>query len=159
MKYALLPHKMVANLHLGPIGAHMGILIIFAAGVSVGLAADKLYHTFVTNKKEDYTDQLNTSSDSKDDAANQEVAATDEREPQQEDCENDLSQLKGVGPRLGDAFNNIGITSYAQLSSASVDSLFERLKETGGRFTRPVISSVIEQAKQAMRATTSIKEA
>ncbi|RUM42797.1 MAG: hypothetical protein DSY80_06600, partial [Desulfocapsa sp.] len=58
--------------------------------------------------------------------------------------------LKGVGPRLAEALDDIGIYNYAQLSSSSVDSLFERLKETGGRFNRPVIYSIVEQAKLAV---------
>ncbi len=61
----------------------------------------------------------------------------------------ELETLKGVGPKLVEALDEIGIYNYEQLSSSSVDTLLEQLRETGGRFSRPAISSIVERAQLA----------
>ncbi len=140
----------------------MNVLVIFAAGVTVGWVADKLYQRLRTPNNSADTDmeavvaedektvELSGDDDNKPKAttpsksnAKKEVKANEERR-------DDLSQLKGVGPKLADALDEIGIYNYAQLSDSSVDVLLEQLRETGGRFTRSVISSVVTGAKQAV---------
>lgn len=111
----------------------MTTFIIFLAGISLGLASDKLYH-LVVNKK--HTEE-------------KEPVQTEEVLSEAEEGHDDLSQLKGVGPKLADALDKIGIYNYAQLSSSSVDTLLEQLGETGGKFSRSVISSVVERAQLA----------
>lgn len=144
----------------------MGVLIIFAAGISVGFAVDKLYHAFVISKKQEDGELavvVDEEVDSKAEplheaepevgvggAVRNELPAEEVKEVG-DNQHNDLGQLKGAGPKLVKALGNIGIFSYAQLSTSSVDILFERLKETGGRFSRPVVSSVVEQAKMVTR--------
>ena len=104
-------------------------ILVFLAGVTVGWAADRLYNTYTAKKMHD--DEGNDSF---------EVAA--------EEKHDDLTQIKGVGPKLAAALDVVGIHTYAQLSRASADTLSERLQETGGRFNRTVISDIIERAKQ-----------
>lgn len=143
----------------------MGVLIVFAAGVSVGFAVDKLYKVFVVNNEqrdgelvavageEDVSDlkiPLNkaAANATENDAIRNKQSV---KEKASDNQHGELGQLKGAGPKLVEALGNIGIYSYAELSSSSVDILFERLKETGGRFSRPVVLSVIEQARLVMR--------
>lgn len=151
----------------------MNILVIFAAGVTVGWVGDKLYRRLRASNNQADTEleavavevgKTAESTGDKDDRskakpkakpkekakpkpkpesiAKKEIRAGKERR-------DDLSQLKGVGPKLAEALDEIGIYNYAQLSGSSVDMLLERLRETDGRFTRSVISSIVEGAKQA----------
>ena len=143
----------------------MNILVIFAAGVTVGWVGDKLYRRLrASNNQADAeleavavkvgkTAEFTGDNDDRSKArpktktkpesiAKNEIGAGKEHR-------DDLSQLKGVGPKLAEALDEIGIYNYEQLSGSSVDMLLERLRETDGRFTRSVISSVVEGAKQA----------
>lgn len=129
----------------------MNTLIIFVAGVTVGWAADKLYHSFASKGLS-----------SNDEVASVELEDSKETKPEGEtkviedgtggdETTDDLSQIKGVGPKLVDALEEIGIYNYQQLSSSSVDMLLEQLRETGGRFTRASISSIVDRAKLAVQ--------
>jgi len=137
----------------------MNVLIIFAGGVTVGWAADKLYRrlrspgnqvnvdvavvedgeTGGTTGEDGNRSKEKTKPES---IAKKKIKADKERR-------DDLSQLKGVGPKLSKALDELGVYNYEQLSGSSVDTLLEQLRETGGRFTRSVISSIVEGAKQA----------
>ena len=63
----------------------------------------------------------------------------------------DLTQLKGVGPKLSEALEEIGIHNYEQLCEPSIDILLARLRETGGRFTRSALTAIVERAKLAAK--------
>jgi len=132
----------------------MNILIFFVAGVTVGWAADKLYHRYagIVQLDDDIVAKEATAEDSKKTKA-KDTAKTTAKITEEKDVTNDttddLTELKGVGPKLADALDQIGIYNYEQLSSSSVDTLLERLRETGGRFSRPSISSIVERAKLA----------
>lgn len=106
----------------------MNTLIFFVTGIAVGVFADKIYRTFMGGSKHTQ-------------GSGEEVTET-------EDKRDDLSLLKGVGPKLAQALDEIGIYNYKQLSSSPADTLLERLRETGGRFSLRVISSVVERAGQ-----------
>lgn len=129
----------------------MNILIVLVSGVTVGWAVDKLYHSF-TGKGESASDA----------GSSEEVDTSKEVKPEgktdvikdgkgADNAKDDLGQLKGVGPKLLNALDEIGIYNYQQLSSSSVDILLEQLRETGGRFTRASILSIVERAKLAVQ--------
>ncbi|HLA44138.1 MAG TPA: DUF4332 domain-containing protein [Aggregatilineales bacterium] len=59
----------------------------------------------------------------------------------------DLTQLRGVGPRTAEALQAIGITSYRQIASASAENLLSRLQDVRG-ITAQKIESWIEQAAE-----------
>ena len=134
----------------------MNVFIFFLAGFSAGWVTDKLYHKLVFKKS-----VLQCGNGESEDVSSAEVEeesvveAVEEQEAEEQEAEeqeaeerrDDLGQLKGVGPKLTQALDDIGIYNYEQLSNSSVDDLLERLRETGGRFSRPVIASVLEQAK------------
>jgi len=63
------------------------------------------------------------------------------------DGPDDLKVLEGVGPKVEAALNAAGITSYAQLSAASVDALQAILDEAGYQYMKP--ASWPEQARLA----------
>ena len=135
----------------------MSTLIFFLAGVSLGLASDKLYH-FVLNKKCTEEDDREGGVESiKEQVDENKSAEIEEEKPRRTEeipgetgeRHDDLSQLKGVGPKLASALDEISIYSYEQLSSSSVDVLHEQLKETGGKFSRSAISSIVERAQLA----------
>ena len=137
----------------------MNILVIFAAGVTVGWVADKLYRRLRTSSNQaDAEVEAVVVEDGKtvepsggdDDRSKAKPKSTAKKEVKAgKERRDDLSQLKGVGPKLAEALDEIGIYNYVQLSGSSVDMLLEQLKETDGRFTRSVISSIVEGAKQA----------
>jgi len=146
---------------------------VFLAGVSVGWAADKLYNSYIAKKTHADEENETLEAEEKDFAVenakkektNAEKSKTEKKsltknksltgkksltkKESLEEIHDDLSQLKGVGPKLAEALNAIGIYNYEQLSKPSVDILLERLRETGGRFSRPAISVIMERAKQA----------
>ena len=145
----------------------MNILVIFAAGVTVGWVADKLYQRLrAPNNQADAeveavvvedgkTVELTGDDDDRSKAKPKEKAKPKPKSTAKKEVKadkerrDDLSQLKGVGPKLAEALDEIGIYNYAQLSGSSVDMLLEQLRETGGRFTRSVVSSIVDGAKQA----------
>ncbi len=143
----------------------MNILVIFAAGVTVGWVGDKLYRRLrASNNQADAeleavavdvgkTAEFTGDNDDRPKAKPKEKAKPESIAKKEigagKEHRDDLSQLKGVGPKLAEALDEIGIYNYAQLSGSSVDMLLERLRETDGRFTRSVISSIVEGAKQA----------
>jgi len=129
----------------------MNILIFFVAGVAVGWATDKLYHSCAGNSQasdDDIVAKETVVEDPKK-AKPKKTVKTVEEENVSSNTTDDLSQLKGVGPKLADALDEIGIYSYEQLSSSPADELLERLRETGGKFTMAAISSIVERAKLA----------
>lgn len=149
----------------------MNTIIFFLAGVSIGLATDKLYQSlFVARKQADEAEKEETVGSSEDKVPEVEESAVKERADKQEKADlkeqatvrdtdvtgkakekqDNLSQLKGVGPKLAEALGKIGVNSFQQLSDSSVDSLLEQLKETGARFTRPSIESVVQRAREAV---------
>ena len=111
-------------------------MLVFLAGVSVGWAADRLYNSYIAKKTHA-------------DEGNETLKVEAEEKESLEEIHDDFSQLKGVGPKLAEALDAIGIYNYEQLSEPPVDILLERLQETGGRFSRPAISVIMERAKQA----------
>ena len=117
-------------------------ILVFLAGVSVGWAADRLYNSYIAKKTQgdEGNETLKVEAEEKESLTEKESL---------EEIHDDLSQLKGVGPKLAEALDAIGIYNYEQLSEPPVDILLERLRETGGRFNRPVISVIMERAKQA----------
>ncbi len=147
----------------------MNTLIIFVTGVAIGLVVDKVCRTLVCGSKQttpccEKTSETETTDTEVEvevvepdeehipaEADNEPVVEkTVEEQAETEDIRDDLSQLKGVGPKLADALNEIGIYNFEQLSSSSVDELLVRLRETGGRFSLAVISSVVERAGRAV---------
>ena len=142
-------------------------ILVFLAGVSVGWAADKLYNSYVAKKV--HADEGNETPEAEEkeitvENTNKEKTKAEKSETEKkslaekesltkkeslEEIHDDLSQLKGIGPKLAEALAAIGIYNYEQLSEPPVDILLERLRETGGRFSRPAISVIIERAKQA----------
>jgi len=68
--------------------------------------------------------------------------------------EDDLSRLKGVGPKFADALRDIGFTRFeqlAQLTPTEVDRLDDRLGSFSGRIAR---DRVVEQADYLARNDT-----
>ena len=148
----------------------MNTIIFFLAGVSIGLATDKLYHSlFVSRKHTDDIDKGEGGKGSEKKVPAAEKPAVKERIKESKVAEikqastrleevsgvagkshDDLSQIKGVGPKLVDALNKIGINSYEKLANSSVDRLFENLRETGGKFNRAALLSVVERAQLAV---------
>jgi|GEM_PF-6080941 len=127
-------------------------ILVFIAGVSVGWAADKLYNSYIAKKMHADDGSETFKAEEKDIMAVENVKKEKARAEKDslKETHDDLSQLKGVGPKLAEALDSIGIHNYEQLTRPSVDTLLERLRETGGRFSRPVISAIMEQAKQAV---------
>jgi len=123
-------------------------MFVFLAGISVGWAADRLYNSYIAKKTHDDegNETLKAEAEEKESLTNKESLTKKES---LEAIHDDLSQLKGIGPKLAEALAAIGIYNYEQLSEPPVDILLERLRETGGRFSRPAISVIIERAKQA----------
>lgn len=68
-----------------------------------------------------------------------------------EEIRDDLTQIKGIGPKVSKALYAMGIYNYEQLSSAPVDSLLKRLQETGGRFNKTTLLAIMERAKKASK--------
>ncbi len=142
-------------------------ILVFLAGVSVGWAADKLYNSYITKKTPLDEDNETLKAEEKDGAVEnlkkkKTTAKKNETNKESltnkkpltnkeslEEIHDDLSQLNGVGPKLAEALDAIGIYNYEQLSELPVDTLLERLRETGGRFGKPGISVIMERAKQA----------
>jgi predicted flap endonuclease-1-like 5' DNA nuclease len=146
----------------------MNTVVFFLAGITIGLVTDKLYHSYLHNQ--DNNGGSNNEGDSNPSETAAPKAATKPRgdvtvavaqsestmdDPDQDETvpgapetgRDDLTQLKGVGVKLASALDQIGITSFEQLAGVSADSLWEQLKATGGRFSKPTISSIVEQAK------------
>lgn len=136
-------------------------ILVFLAGVTVGWVADKLYNSYTAKKM--HADEGNETleaeekefavENAKKEKTNAEKSETEKEllteKESLEEIYDDLGQLKGVGPKLAEALDSIGIYNYEQLSEPHVDILLERLQETGGRFSRSVISLIMERAKQA----------
>ena len=109
-------------------------MIFFLAGVSLGLTTDKLYQYIVKNPNH---------------PEEAESSQTTANAGKAEDGHDDLSQIKGVGPKLAGALDGIGIYNYGQLSSSSVDGLFEQLRAAGGKFNKSTIAAIVERAQLA----------
>lgn len=127
----------------------MNILIVFVAGVAVGLAVDKLYRSFAGKVEVSDDDITSSEAGTPNKVASKNIARATNKETPENDLIDDLSQLKGVGPKLASALDEIGIYNFEQLSSTSVDTLLEKLRKTGGRFTKASILLIVERAKLA----------
>lgn len=149
----------------------MNTVVFFLAGVTIGLVTDKLYHSWFeskhNSKEADNEERVKTTEKkvSGVEAATENsqvnktsIAGNEKAEPSElgqssaraDAKHDDLSQIKGVGVKLAAALNQIGVYTFEQLSSSPVDSLFEKLKATGGRFTRSSIATVVERAQLAV---------
>jgi large subunit ribosomal protein L27 len=60
----------------------------------------------------------------------------------------DLKKIEGIGPKLEEVFNAAGISTYAELASASVEQLNKILEEAGSRYASKDPAPWIEQAKE-----------
>lgn len=126
------------------------IFVVAVAGVSAGWVAHKLYHALFVVKQSDEDDIPDEQVVVKKEKTAKKETKKPKRKkltPLKEKHVDDLSQLKGVGPKLVEALDEIGIYNYEELSSSSIDMLLTRLRETGGRFSRPAITAVVERAK------------
>ena len=47
---------------------------------------------------------------------------------------NDLTIVEGIGPKINELFNNVGIKTFAQLAAASVPQMRKILDDGGSRF-------------------------
>ena len=56
-------------------------------------------------------------------------------EPLANDHVNDLSVINGIGPKLREALNDIGIQNFNQLVAADIEELMATLKDKGVRFS------------------------
>jgi predicted flap endonuclease-1-like 5' DNA nuclease len=59
----------------------------------------------------------------------------------------DLTRIRGIGPKIAEALAAIGITHYRQLASAQVDDLLVRLQEVRG-INADKIADWIKQAAE-----------
>ncbi len=143
----------------------MNILVFFIAGVSIGLATEKLYHALFVGRaategaakgqaQEVHREAGVKSSSGTQNLGNrgtvtplkQAESRTDKASSTAEEGQDDLRRIKGVGPKLEKALLGMGVSRYRQLASLSADELVERLRENGGGFNKKLIASVIEQA-------------
>ena len=60
----------------------------------------------------------------------------------------DLKKIEGIGPKLEEIFNEAGISTYADLASASVEKLNQILEGAGSRYASKDPAPWIEQAKE-----------
>ena len=86
----------------------------------------------------DEVEAASTNSDS-------ELSASDE----EEEVKNDLSVINGIGPKLHEALNNLGIYSFNHLIAADINELMETLKENGVRFNKNNANTWAQQATLA----------
>jgi polyhydroxyalkanoate synthase len=62
----------------------------------------------------------------------------------------DLTAIKGIGPKLADVLTNSGIVSYAQLAELGSDGIREHLLSVDERYARYDTTSWPEQARMLM---------
>ena len=144
----------------------MNILVFFIAGVSIGLATEKLYHALFVGRATTEGSAKGQAQEVHQEAgvkassvSTQKTAAmgtvtslkqaekrSDKAESITDEGPEDLRQIKGVGPKLEKALHEMGVSRYQQLASMSADELVVRLRENGGAFNKKLIASVIEQA-------------
>jgi len=143
----------------------MNTIVFFLAGISIGLATDKLYHALMASRTavDDASKEQGqvagtgplpetTQSPAKEVKVTPLARASSwpEKQPSGPDeGHDDLSRLKGVGPKLEEALHAMGIHRYHQLAGLPADVLHDKLRESGGKFNRTVIVSVVEQARLA----------
>lgn len=128
----------------------MNTFALFLVGVGAGWAADWLYHSLVVNKKKAEPDTDESAAGShghnKHEHGHEQASATEEGKS------DDLSLMKGVGPKLAESMNEIGIHNYHQLSKINADELYQKLQEVGARVVnKPSLSALAEQAKLAAK--------
>ena len=85
--------------------------------------------------------------------AQQEPAAETPAEPSPPPGEDDLVEIRGVGPKTAALLNNAGITTYAQLAEADEAELREILGKGGTRYRSINPTDWPEQARQMVEAT------
>ena len=65
------------------------------------------------------------------------------------DAVDDLTKVEGIGPKAAEAFNNVGIITFADLAKTKVPALQKILDESEGRFGAMNPGSWPKQAKMA----------
>lgn len=64
----------------------------------------------------------------------------------------DLTKLKGIGPKLTEKLASLGITSFKQLSTIKEEDLLEKLDKAGARVVnKAILSNLSEQAALAAK--------
>lgn len=152
----------------------MNTFALFLVGVGAGWTTDWLVHSFIINKKdaapesekgghkhehghESESVEMEAEKDAEMAAAALETGELSAEPHQQadapeEDNIDDLSLMKGVGPKLVESMNEIGIHTYHQLSKINADELYQQLQEVGARVVnKPSLSALAEQAKLAAK--------
>lgn len=71
-------------------------------------------------------------------------------EPSTISANDDLSRLLGIGPKLAEAMNAAGVTSYAQIASMDTEALTQALAGCTVRYNKAVAKTWAAQAKLAM---------
>lgn len=61
----------------------------------------------------------------------------------------DLTKVEGIGPKIAEVFNNVGIATYSELAKTSVDKLNEILAEAGPAYASHTPDTWPAQAKLA----------
>lgn len=79
----------------------------------------------------------------------EEVPAEPEQAEADDDGEDDLTKLNGIGPKLAEAMKAAGIKRYTQLTEMSTDHLSEALASSGIRYSKAAAETWAEQAKLA----------
>jgi predicted flap endonuclease-1-like 5' DNA nuclease len=137
----------------------MHVLISFLAGLSVGWVAQRY---FQSPPPSDVAEQDGGTEQQVDKAAEQASEVTElpaspvvnaqrtpNMTPDAMHVLDDLSSIKGVGPKLAQALDELEIQTFAALADYPVDDLLMQLKAMGGRFTHTAIQSVVSAAAQA----------
>ncbi len=135
----------------------MNMMIFFVGGVSAGWISYKLYQVFFAPKAESKQSikdnkpqgEINSIKKEKASEATDDSKENTQASIKQTNKVDDLSKLKGVGPKLSTALEEIGIYNYEQLYTAPLDELLTKLKKTGGKFNKSALSAIIERAKLA----------
>ncbi len=60
--------------------------------------------------------------------------------------QDDLEIIEGIGPKMAQVLIDNGVTTFAQLATATVDDLTAMLKASGGRFSLASVATWAEQA-------------
>lgn len=71
-------------------------------------------------------------------------------EPSMTSSNDDLSRLSGIGPKLAEAMNAAGVTSYAQIATMDTEALTQALAGCTVRYSKAAAETWAAQAKLAM---------
>ncbi|CAA6800930.1 MAG: Polyhydroxyalkanoic acid synthase [uncultured Thiotrichaceae bacterium] len=78
----------------------------------------------------------------------EEKAKPKEAAPKVEAKPDDLTQIKGVGPKMAETLNDLGITTFAQIAELSAEQLSAKLVEVDARNSRYDTVAWLEQVAQ-----------